>query len=82
MGILTWIILGLVVGALAKWIMPGEDPGGIFITIGLGIAGAFVGGFIGSLFGIGDVSGFNLVSLILATVGALLLLWVYRRVKR
>ena len=81
MGFLTWIILGLVVGIVAKWIMPGEDPGGIFITIGLGIAGAFVGGFIGSLFGIGEVSGFNLVSIALATIGALALLWLYRRVK-
>ncbi len=81
MGFLTWIVLGLVVGILAKWIMPGDDPGGIFITIGLGIAGAFVGGFIGSLFGIGEVSGFNLVSIALATIGALALLWLYRRVK-
>jgi uncharacterized membrane protein YeaQ/YmgE (transglycosylase-associated protein family) len=81
MGFLTWIILGLVVGIIAKWIMPGDDPGGIFITMGLGIAGAFVGGFIGSLFGIGEVSGFNLVSIALATIGALALLWLYRRVK-
>jgi len=49
MGILSWILLGLVVGLLAKWIMPGPDPGGLVITILLGIAGAFVGGFIGSL---------------------------------
>jgi uncharacterized membrane protein YeaQ/YmgE (transglycosylase-associated protein family) len=81
MGFLTWIILGLVVGLIAKWIMPGDDPGGVFVTMGLGIAGAFVGGFIGSLFGIGEVSGFNLVSIALATIGALALLWLYRRVK-
>lgn len=79
MGILSWIILGLVVGVLAKWIMPGPDPGGTIITILLGIAGALVGGFLGSLVGLGDVSGFNLGSLALAVGGALLLLWGRRR---
>ncbi|MEO0292782.1 MAG: GlsB/YeaQ/YmgE family stress response membrane protein [candidate division WOR-3 bacterium] len=82
MGILSWIIMGLVVGALAKLIMPGKDPGGIIITILLGIAGAFVGGFIGSLLGIGKVTGFNLRSFLLALGGALLLLIIYRAVKR
>jgi len=52
MGILTWIIMGLIVGILAKWIMPGKDPGGFIVTILIGIAGAFVGGFIGSLLGL------------------------------
>ena len=81
MGILSWILLGLVVGLLAKWIMPGPDPGGLVITILLGIAGAFVGGFVGSLIGLGDVSGFNLGSLALATGGALLLLWGHRQIR-
>ncbi len=81
MGILSWILLGLVVGFLAKWIMPGPDPGGLVITILLGVAGAFVGGFIGSLIGLGDVSGFNLGSLALATGGALLLLWGHRQIR-
>jgi uncharacterized membrane protein YeaQ/YmgE (transglycosylase-associated protein family) len=81
MGILSWILLGLIVGALAKWIMPGPDPGGIGITILLGIAGAFVGGFVGTLIGLGSVSGFNPGSLVLAVGGALLLLWGYRRLK-
>ena len=55
MGILSWIVLGLVVGVLAKWIMPGKDPGGLFITIILGIAGAMLGGFFvfASAFGVG-----------------------------
>lgn len=79
MGILSWIILGLVVGVLAKWIMPGPDPGGTIITIVLGVAGALVGGFLGSLVGLGDVTGFNLGSLALAVGGALLLLWGRRR---
>jgi uncharacterized membrane protein YeaQ/YmgE (transglycosylase-associated protein family) len=78
-GILSWIILGLVVGVLAKWIMPGPDPGGTIITIVLGIAGALVGGFLGSLVGLGDVTGFNVGSLALAVGGALLLLWGRRR---
>ena len=81
MGILSWIILGLVVGILAKWIMPGRDPGGVIITTLLGIGGALVGGFIGSVLGLGAVTGFNLGSLLLASVGALLLLWVYRRLR-
>jgi len=81
MGILSWILLGLVVGALAKWIMPGPDPGGMLITILLGVAGAFVGGFIGSFLGLGSVSGFNFGSLALATGGALLLLWGHRRLR-
>ena len=82
MGLFTWILLGLVVGALAKLIMPGEDPGGIFITILIGIAGAFVGGFVGSTLGIGDVIGFDLLSLALAIAGAVALLTVYRLAKR
>jgi uncharacterized membrane protein YeaQ/YmgE (transglycosylase-associated protein family) len=81
MGILTWIVLGLLVGALAKWIMPGPDPGGIILTMFLGIAGAFVGGFIGALLGLGSISGFNLGSLALATGGALLLLWGHRMLR-
>jgi uncharacterized membrane protein YeaQ/YmgE (transglycosylase-associated protein family) len=77
-GFLSWIVLGLIVGALAKWIMPGKDPGGVIVTILLGIGGAFVGGIIGSVLGLGGVSGFNLGSLVLALAGALLLLWGYR----
>ena len=79
MGILSWIVMGLIVGALAKWIMPGKDPGGLVVTGLLGIAGAFVGGFVGSLIGLGSFTGFNLGSIVLATGGALLLLWGYRR---
>lgn len=78
MGILSWIVLGLVVGALAKWIMPGRDPGGIIVTILIGIAGALLGGFISSALGLGSVTGFNVVSIVIAVVGALVLLFVYR----
>ncbi len=81
MGILSWIILGLIVGVLAKWIMPGKDPGGLVITVLIGIAGAFVGGFIATRLGVGDVTGFNLGSLAIATGGALLLLWGHRQIR-
>lgn len=81
MGILTWILLGLVVGVLAKWVMPGRDPGGLIITVLLGVGGAFVGGFLGSAVGLGSVTGFNLLSLVLATGGAVLLLAVYRQLR-
>ena len=80
MGILGWIIFGLVVGALAKLIMPGKDPGGIFVTIILGIVGALLGGFLGRLLGLykeGEPAGF-----IGALVGAILLLWLYRRFRK
>ena len=81
MGILSWIVLGLIVGVVAKLIMPGKDPGGIMITIVLGIAGALLGGFISSALGLGSVSGFNLWSLAIAVGGALLLLIGYRRLR-
>jgi|TARA_B110000238_G_scaffold188341_1_gene219272 uncharacterized membrane protein YeaQ/YmgE (transglycosylase-associated protein family) len=82
MGILTSIVLGLLVGALAKWIMPGKDPGGLFVTMVLGIAGAMIGGFIGTQLGVGDVTGFNLMSIGLATLGAIILLVIYRVLAR
>jgi uncharacterized membrane protein YeaQ/YmgE (transglycosylase-associated protein family) len=82
MGILSWIVLGLIVGVLAKLIMPGKDPGGFIVTIVIGIAGAFVGGFIGSRLGLGTVSGFNSGSILLAIGGAVLLLILYRLLRR
>ncbi|MEO0422806.1 MAG: GlsB/YeaQ/YmgE family stress response membrane protein [Pseudomonadota bacterium] len=82
MGMLSWALLGLIVGALAKFLMPGKDPGGILVTIGIGIAGAFVGGYLGTLLGIGGVGGFDLMSIAIATGGAMLLLFAYRNLKR
>jgi uncharacterized membrane protein YeaQ/YmgE (transglycosylase-associated protein family) len=78
MEILSWILFGLVVGALAKLVMPGDDPGGIIVTILLGIAGALLGGFIGRALGWyqpGESAGW-----VAAFVGALLLLVLYRMV--
>lgn len=82
MGILLWVLFGLIAGAIAKFIMPGKDPGGIIVTIILGILGAVVGGFIGTQLGFGDITGFDLRSMALAVGGAVLLLVVYRVVKR
>ena len=82
MGILSWIVMGLIVGILAKLVMPGDDPGGMIVTILIGIAGAFVGGYIGSFLGLGAVTGFNVGSLLLAIGGAVLLLILYRVIKK
>lgn len=82
MGILSWILFGLIAGALAKWIMPGEDPGGCFLTMVIGIVGAVIGGWIATMFGMGGIDGFNIGSMLVAVLGAVLLLWVYRLVTR
>ena len=82
MGIIAWIIFGLIAGALAKLFMPGRDPGGFIITILLGIAGAIVGGFIGTALGFGDVTGFDIRSFFIAILGAVILLFLYRSLKR
>ena len=82
MGILSWILLGLIAGVLAKWIMPGRDPGGIIVTILIGIAGAFVGGFLGGLVGFGGVNDFSLGSIVTAIIGALVLLFLFRLVRK
>jgi uncharacterized membrane protein YeaQ/YmgE (transglycosylase-associated protein family) len=81
---LHWILLGLVAGALAKFLIPGRDPSGCIITILLGIAGAFIGGWLGTFFGWGRVTQgtFNLRSIVIATVGAAVLLLVGRLVLR
>ena len=83
MGILAWVILGLISGAIAKAIMPGRDPGGFVVTMLIGIVGAVIGGFLGNtLFGISGVSGVNLYSILISVVGAVILLWIYRMVTR
>lgn len=78
MEILSWILFGLVVGALAKLVMPGDDPGGIIVTILLGIAGALLGGFLGRALGL--IGEDQAAGWIAAFVGALLLLILYRMV--
>ena len=82
MSIIAWIVLGLIAGAIAKALMPGNDPGGLIVTMLIGIVGAFIGGFLGNTLVGRDLSGFSLWSLVLAVVGALVLLWIYRMVTR
>jgi uncharacterized membrane protein YeaQ/YmgE (transglycosylase-associated protein family) len=78
LGVIGWIIFGLIVGVIAKLLMPGRDPGGIIVTMALGIAGALLGGFIGRALGWyqeNEPAGF-----LMSLVGAVLLLWIYRMV--
>ncbi|MCA1729687.1 MAG: GlsB/YeaQ/YmgE family stress response membrane protein [Actinobacteria bacterium] len=83
MGILAWILVGLVAGLLAKIAMPGPDPGGIILTIVIGIIGAFIGGLVvNRLLGGPNVTGFNLPSILVATLGSIILLALYRFVIR
>ncbi|HSE27262.1 MAG TPA: GlsB/YeaQ/YmgE family stress response membrane protein [Gemmatimonadales bacterium] len=71
--------MGLIAGILGKWIMPGKDPGGFIVTILLGIGGALLGGWIGSMLGVGTVDSFSLGSIALAVGGALIILFLYRK---
>ncbi len=82
MGIITWIVMGLIVGLLAKAIVPGKDPGGFIITILLGIGGALLGGYLGTVFGLGTVTGFNIRSILIATGGSILILIIYHALKK
>ncbi len=81
MGIIGWIVLGLIVGAIAKLIMPGRDGGGLIVTMLLGVIGGFVGGIIGKYVFHTDLGGFfNLRTWLLAIVGAVVVLAIYRLV--
>ena len=79
MGIISWIVFGLIAGIIAKALMPGRDPGGCIITMLLGVGGAFVGGYLYSLFtGQPFTTGFSLGSFAVAVLGAIAILLVYR----
>jgi uncharacterized membrane protein YeaQ/YmgE (transglycosylase-associated protein family) len=81
MGIIGWVVLGLIAGAIAKAIMPGDDPGGIIVTMLIGIVGAIVGGFVASALDIGELDEFfDIGTWVIAILGALLLLGIYRLV--
>jgi uncharacterized membrane protein YeaQ/YmgE (transglycosylase-associated protein family) len=82
MGILTWIVFGLIVGAIAKFLVPGEGPGGLLGDIVVGIVGAVIGGFVYGFFGHAGVTGFNLGSMVCALIGAIILLAIVRAVSR
>lgn len=77
MSVLGWIVFGLIVGVVAKVLMPGKDPGGFIVTALIGVVGALLGGFLGrmlGLYGEGDPVGF-----FMAVIGSIVLLWIYRR---
>lgn len=82
--LVVWAILGLVAGALAKFIMPGKDPGGFLVTMLIGIAGSFIGGYLGGILGIGgaQTGGLSMPSIATAVAGALVLLAGYRFLRK
>ncbi|EJM1944352.1 GlsB/YeaQ/YmgE family stress response membrane protein [Salmonella enterica subsp. enterica serovar Anatum] len=83
MGIIAWIIFGLIAGVIAKLLMPGRDGGGFILTCILGIVGAVVGGWLATMFCIGgSISGFNLHSFLVAVVGAIVVLVIFRLLRR
>jgi uncharacterized membrane protein YeaQ/YmgE (transglycosylase-associated protein family) len=81
MGILSWILFGLIVGAIAKLILPGKDPGGFIVTILIGIVGGLLGGWLSTVFGGGGITGFHLFSFAWAIIGTLILLILYRLIR-
>ncbi|HEV3477533.1 MAG TPA: GlsB/YeaQ/YmgE family stress response membrane protein [Rubrobacteraceae bacterium] len=78
MGILALIVVGLIAGLLAKLVLPGDDPGGLIVTTLVGVAGAFVGGFVVRFLGGAGVTGINIWSILVATLGAVILLAIFR----
>ena len=83
MGVLSWILFGLIAGGIAKYLLPGKDPGGCLVTALIGIIGAVIGGFLGTtVFNWGRVTGFDLRSFLIAIAGAVLLLALYRLLVR
>ena len=82
MGIVSLIIVGLIAGILAKIAMPGPDPGGIILTIVIGIVGALIGGYVIELLGGPRVTGINLSSILVATLGSIIFLAIYRLITR
>jgi uncharacterized membrane protein YeaQ/YmgE (transglycosylase-associated protein family) len=80
MGVIAWLVLGLIAGAIGKALMPGRDPGGLVVTMIIGIVGSFIGGFVGNLILGHGLNGFSMWSILLSILGALVLLWTYRAV--
>jgi len=78
MGVISWIVVGAIAGLLAKFLMPGNDPGGFIVTILVGIVGGLLGGWISTEMGWGAMTGFNIKSILIATGGAVLLLILLR----
>ncbi|MDK4216244.1 GlsB/YeaQ/YmgE family stress response membrane protein [Pantoea agglomerans] len=81
MGILLWVVFGLLAGIIARCIMPGKEHMGIFMTIILGIIGALIGGVVSTALGFGKVDGFNIYSIGIATVGSIIVLFVIHKIR-
>lgn len=82
MGVLSWVVLGLVAGLVAKLILPGKDPGGLIVTTLIGVVGAVIGGYVGTRLGWGEVTGLDPRSMLLSIGGALVLLVGLRLLNR
>ncbi len=82
MGILSWIVVGLIAGWLAKRISSGPEPGGLLMTLIIGVVGAVVGGVIANALGYAGATGINLYSILIATLGAVLFLWLWKTLSR
>ena len=82
MGLISWIVVGLMAGFLAKWFMPGPGPGGFIVTVLVGMAGASIGGFVVSVLGGTGATGFSVWSILVATLGAAILLLLYGLIDR
>ena len=78
MGILLWVVFGILAGSLARLVMPGPRAGGFAVALPLGVGGAVIGGMLGVMFGIGSAMDFDLRGLLLAITGSILLLFSYR----
>jgi uncharacterized membrane protein YeaQ/YmgE (transglycosylase-associated protein family) len=81
MTLIALLLMGLIAGAVAKLLLPGDDPGGILITMVIGVVGAFLGGFLAAALGLGGLSGFDFRTFVIAVIGSILLLLVYRAVE-
>ena len=82
MGLVSWIVVGVIAGSLARRIVPGPDPGRFIVTVLLGMAGASVGGFVVGVLGESGTTGFNVWSVLVAMLGAVVLLWLYGLIAR
>ena len=80
MGLISWIVFGLIAGLIAKLIMPGKDPGGCILTVVIGVVGALLGGFAATALGFGGITGFDWRSLLVAILGSLILLVIWRAI--
>jgi uncharacterized membrane protein YeaQ/YmgE (transglycosylase-associated protein family) len=82
MGLGSWVLMGLLAGIVAKFLLPGKDPGGCVLTVAIGIAGALLGGLLATYLGFGGISGFDIRSFVIATLGSLVLLLLLRVLKK